>query len=36
VSLDATLLGIVLVIFALIIWEIVLLVEDPKGKLWGR
>ncbi len=33
VSIDATILGIVLVIVALIIWEIVLLIEDPKGKL---
>lgn len=30
---NATLLGIVLLIFALIIWEIVLLWNDPKGKL---
>ncbi|MCD6571662.1 MAG: hypothetical protein J7K62_00110 [Thermoplasmata archaeon] len=30
---DAALLGIVLVIIAFIIWEIVLLIQDPKGKL---
>ncbi len=29
---EATLLGIVLVIVALIVWEIALLFEDPKGK----
>jgi len=30
---DATLLGIVLVITAIILWEIILLLEDPKGKI---
>ncbi|KAA0004570.1 hypothetical protein B6U70_01140 [Euryarchaeota archaeon ex4484_162] len=30
---DAALLGIVLIIVALVIWEIVLLVYDPKRKL---
>ena len=33
VSADAMLLGIVLVIVALIVWEVVLLLKDPKGKL---
>lgn len=33
VTADATLLGIVLVIVALIVWEVVLLLKDPKGKL---
>ncbi len=31
VNLDATLLGISVVIFALLIWEITLLISDPKG-----
>ena len=30
---DAALLGVVLVIIALIVWEIVLLISDPKEKL---
>ena len=33
VSADAMLLGIVLVIAALIVWEVVLLLKDPKEKL---
>ena len=32
-SLDAILLGIVLVIVALIVWEIFLIVKDPRGRL---
>ena len=32
-SLDAFVLGIAMVIVAVIVWEIVLLVTDPKGKL---
>lgn len=39
VNLDATLLGISVIIIALLIWEIVLLVSDPKGvfkKVWKR
>ncbi|MCR6691241.1 MAG: hypothetical protein HA488_00825 [Candidatus Verstraetearchaeota archaeon] len=35
-TLDATLLGFTMLIFALIIWEIVLLLKDPKGVLYGR
>jgi hypothetical protein len=34
-TLDATLLGFTMLIFALIIWEIVLLLKDPKGVLYG-
>ena len=33
INLDATLLGISVIIFALIIWEIALLVSDPRGVL---
>ncbi len=33
VSLDATLLGIAVIVFALFVWEIVLVVSDPKGVL---
>ncbi len=33
INLDATLLGIAVVIFALFVWEIALLVSDPKGVL---
>ena len=32
-TLDATLLSVILLITALIMWEIVLLVKDPKGVL---
>ena len=32
---EATLLGVVLVIVALIVWEIALLISDPKGRLKG-
>jgi hypothetical protein len=31
VNLDATLLGISVIVFALFVWEIVLVVSDPKG-----
>jgi peptidoglycan biosynthesis protein MviN/MurJ (putative lipid II flippase) len=31
VNLDATLLGISVIVLALLVWEIVLLVSDPKG-----
>jgi len=31
VNLDATLLGIAVIVFALFVWEIVLVVSDPKG-----
>ncbi|MCF7878501.1 MAG: hypothetical protein K9L95_03430 [Candidatus Omnitrophica bacterium] len=37
ISLDAALLGLFVVIFALLVWEIVLLVSDPKKvfkRLW--
>jgi hypothetical protein len=30
---EATVLGIILVIVALVVWEVVLLLDDPKGKL---
>jgi peptidoglycan biosynthesis protein MviN/MurJ (putative lipid II flippase) len=30
-SLDATLLGVAVIVFALFVWEIVLVVSDPKG-----
>lgn len=33
ISSDATLLGLAVIILALIVWEIVLLVTDPKGVL---
>jgi len=33
VSLDATLLGVSVIILALFVWLIVLLVSDPKGVL---
>lgn len=33
VSLEATLLGVILVAIAFAVWEILLLLEDPKGKL---
>jgi len=33
INLDATLLGISVIILALLVWEIVLLVSDPKGVL---
>ena len=33
VSLDATLLGLAVIVVALFVWEIVLLVTDPKGVL---
>jgi len=32
-NLDATLLGLSVIVFALLVWEIVLLVSDPKGVL---
>jgi len=31
INLDATLLGISVIILALLVWEIVLLISDPKG-----
>jgi hypothetical protein len=33
VNLDATLLGVAVIVFALFVWEIVLVVSDPKGVL---
>lgn len=33
INLDATLLGLSVIIFALLVWEIVLLVSDPRGVL---
>lgn len=33
INLDATLLGVSVIILALLVWEIVLLVSDPKGVL---
>lgn len=33
---DATVLGITMLIAALVIWEIVLLLKDPKGVLYKR
>jgi peptidoglycan biosynthesis protein MviN/MurJ (putative lipid II flippase) len=39
INLDATLLGVAVIIFALFVWEIVLLVSDPKGvlkRVWKR
>ena len=33
VNLDATMLGVTVIIVALLVWEIVLLVSDPKGVL---
>ena len=38
-SLDATLLGLSVIVLALLVWEIVLLVSDPKGvlkRVWKR
>jgi hypothetical protein len=32
-NLDATLLGVAVIVLALFVWEIVLLVSDPKGVL---
>jgi peptidoglycan biosynthesis protein MviN/MurJ (putative lipid II flippase) len=32
-NLDATLLGVAVIVLALFVWEIVLLVSDPKGAL---
>ena len=32
-TLDATILGVVLVTVALIVWEVILLLKDPKNKL---
>ena len=34
VTIDATILGIILLIAALVIWEIVLLLKDPKRVLY--
>jgi hypothetical protein len=31
INLDATLLGVTVIIIALLVWEIVLLISDPKG-----
>lgn len=36
ITADATVLGISLLIVALIIWEVVLLLKDPKGVLYRR
>jgi len=33
INLDATLLGVAVIVLALFVWEIVLLVSDPKGAL---
>jgi predicted ABC-type exoprotein transport system permease subunit len=33
INLDATLLGVTVIILALLVWEITLLVSDPKGVL---
>jgi peptidoglycan biosynthesis protein MviN/MurJ (putative lipid II flippase) len=33
INLDATLLGVAVILFALLVWEIVLLVSDPRGVL---
>ena len=33
INLDATLLGVAVIVFALFVWEIVLVVRDPKGVL---
>jgi len=33
INLDATLLGVAVIVFALFVWEIVLVVSDPKGVL---
>jgi peptidoglycan biosynthesis protein MviN/MurJ (putative lipid II flippase) len=33
INLDATLLGVAVIVFALFVWEIVLLISDPKGVL---
>jgi hypothetical protein len=33
VNLDATLLGMAVIVFALFVWEIVLVISDPKGVL---
>lgn len=35
-TLDATILGFVMLTTALIIWEVVLLLKDPKGILYKR
>lgn len=35
-TLDATVLGFVMLIAALVIWEIVLLLKDPKGVLYKK
>ena len=35
-SLDATVLGFILLIAALVIWEIILLLKDPKGILYRK
>jgi hypothetical protein len=35
-TLDATVLGFVMLIVALVIWEIVLLLKDPKGVLYKK
>jgi len=33
INLDATLLGVAVIVFALFVWEIVLVISDPKGVL---
>ena len=35
INLDATMLGVSVIILALLVWEIVLLINDPKGVLRG-
>ncbi|PCN50180.1 hypothetical protein B6U99_05795, partial [Candidatus Geothermarchaeota archaeon ex4572_27] len=35
-TVDATVLGIVLVIAALTVWEVALILRDPKGVIWRR
>jgi hypothetical protein len=32
-NLDATMLGILVIVCGLVVWEIVLLISDPKGTL---
>jgi peptidoglycan biosynthesis protein MviN/MurJ (putative lipid II flippase) len=36
INLDATLLGLAVIVLALFVWEIVLLIGDPKGVLKRR
>ena len=36
ISTEATILGFTMLLAALIIWEIVLMLKDPRGVLWRR